>query len=210
MKAMDILEALTDMDDDLLLRAEETPPKPMIAKPKTVRHILAACLPLVLILTIWLTIGTTATKPKLRWTVRHRSYEVTWLFKDGVDFGDEDCSYEPLWIPEGYVFDRSYEMEAGRDLTYRSSDDDTKYFSFRYIHITDKETQHYSNLPMGSYETQTVEINGMPGEQYTYVKTPTSGMLLWIDETACVVFVLDYDDLTATQAQQIAKSVAPQ
>ena len=51
MKATDIMEALTDMDDDVLMRAEMDPPKRHILLLRSLRSAAAACLVLALILT---------------------------------------------------------------------------------------------------------------------------------------------------------------
>ena len=49
MKATDILEALTDMDDDVLMRAEIDPPRRHIILLRSIRSAAAACLVFVLV-----------------------------------------------------------------------------------------------------------------------------------------------------------------
>ena len=51
MKATDILEALTDMDDDVLMRAEMDPPRRHILLLRSLRSAAAACLVLAVIFT---------------------------------------------------------------------------------------------------------------------------------------------------------------
>ena len=44
---------------------------------------------------------TFASETGLRWRVRYREDEVTWLFKDGMEQKGELPNYEPTWLPEG-------------------------------------------------------------------------------------------------------------
>lgn len=52
----------------------------------------------VLVFTSLIATDVIAMETGLRWTVRYRENEITWLFKDG-----ELPSYEPTWLPDGYV-----------------------------------------------------------------------------------------------------------
>lgn len=207
MRSLDILEELGNLEDNLLMRAETDPPRRHRILFRSLRSAAAACLVFALILTTLIVTNTFADEMGLRWRVRYREDKVTWLFKDGVEQEGDLPNYEPNWLPEGYVWDREY-WGATRDRTisYKNLNDDQSWIWVDYMQITDKETYYLSSLDKGTYEKETVEINGLPGELYTYVDDPDSGYLIWIDKHNCIVFLLGFDS-GADDAIKIAESV---
>ena len=207
MKATDIMEALTDMDDDVLMRAEMDPPRRHIILLRSLRSAAAACLIFALVITALIATDAFATETGLRWRVRYRENEVTWIFKDGIEQDDELPSYELTWLPEGYELSAdTLGPTLQRSISYKNPGDDQGRVWFHYMQITDKETYHLGSLDEGTYEAESVEINGMPGELYTFVDEPDSGYLLWIDKRGCIVFLLDFDS-GVEDAIKIAESV---
>ena len=207
MKATDIMEALTDMDDDVLMRAEMDPPRRHILLLRSLRSAAAACLIFALLLATLIVTKTFADEMGLRWRVRYRENEVTWLFKDGMVQEGELPNYEPTWLPEGYVLDRSYDgIVRDRMIDYKNPDNDQSWILFNYMQITDKEIYYLSSLDKGTYEVKSIEISGMPGELYTFVDEPDRGYLLWINKRNCIVFLLHFD-IGAEDAIRIAESV---
>lgn len=208
MRSLDILEELGNLDDELLLRAEMDPPRRHILLLRYIRSAAAACLVFALILTTLIVRNTFADEMGLRWRVRYRENEVTWLFKDGMEQEGDLPNYEPTWLPEGYVLERTYDgIVRDRMMDYKNLDNDQSWILFSYMHIHDKEIYYLSSLDKGTYEVENVEINGMPGELYTFVDEPDSGYLLWIDKRNCIVFLLNFD-IGAEDAVKIAESVA--
>lgn len=207
MKATDILEALTDMDDDVLMRAEIDPPRRHIVLLRSLRSAAAACLVFALVITALIATDAFASETGLRWRVRYRENEVTWLFKDGIEQEGDLPNYEPTWLPEGYVLDREYWWPTReRTMHFENDHDAQSRVWYEYMQITDTQTCSFGTLDQGTYEKKTVEINGLPGELYTYVDDPESGQLIWIDKQSCIVFRL-YFHCGAEDALRIAKSV---
>ena len=207
MRSLDILEELGNLDDELLLRAETDPPRRHMILFRSLRSTAAACLVFALILTTLIVSKTFADEMGLRWRVRYREDEVTWLFKDGMEQEGELPNCEPTWLPEGYVLDRSYDgIVRDRMIDYKNPDNDQSWILFNYMQITDKEIYYLSSLDKGTYEVESIEINGMPGELYTFVDEPDRGYLLWIDKRNCIVFLLNFD-IGAEDAVKIAESV---
>lgn len=207
MKSFDILEALTDMDDDILLCAAEDPPKRHCVWLHAFRRVAAACLICALVFTALIATDAVAFETGLRWTVRYREDKVTWLFKNGIEQDGDLPSYEPAWLPDGYVWDREYSGPTReKNISYRNLYDEQSWIWLDYTQITDKETHYLSSLDKGTYEKETVEINGLPGELYTYVDDPDSGYLIWIDKDNYMVFLLGFDS-GAEDAIRIAESV---
>ena len=207
MKATDIMEALTDMDDDVLMRTEIDPPRRHIILLRSIRSAAAACLVFALVITALIATDAFASETGLRWRVRYREDEVTWLFKDGMEQEGELPNYEPTWLPEGYVWDRTHDgIVRDRMIDYKNPDNEQSWILFNYMQITDKEIYYLSSLDKGTYEVESIEINGMPGELYTFMDKPDKGYLLWIDKRNCIVFLLNFD-IGAEDAVKIAESV---
>ena len=207
MRSLDILEELGNLDDELLLRAETDPPRRHMILFRSLRSTAAACLVFALILTTLIVSKTFADEMGLLWRVRYREDEVTWLFKDGMEQEGELPNYEPTWLPEGYVLDRSYDgIVRDRMIDYKNPDNDQSWILFNYMQITDKEIYYLSSLDKGTYEVESIEINGMPGELYTFVDEPDRGYLLWIDKRNCIVFLLNFH-IGAEDAVKFAESV---
>lgn len=108
MKATDIMEALTEMDDEVLMRAEIDPPKRHMILLRSFRNAASAYLIFVLVITTLIATDAIASETGLRWRVRYRENEVTYLFKDGIDRDGDLPNYEPTWLPEGYELNRDY------------------------------------------------------------------------------------------------------
>ena len=207
MKSTDILEALTDMDDDVLMRAEMDPPRRHILLLRSLRSAAAACLVLALIFTTLTATNTFADEMGLRWRVRYREDEVTWLFKDGMEQEGELPNYEPTWLPEDCEVRSDYWGPArDRSIGYKNPNDPEEWLWFDYMQITDKEIYYLTSLDKGTYEKESVEINGMPGELYTFLDDPDSGKIIWIDKRNCIVFLLNFNS-GVEDGLKIAKSV---
>lgn len=207
MKATDIMEALTDMDDDVLMRAEMDPPRRHIILLRSLRSAAAACLILAVVLTTLIVTNTAADEMGLRWRVRYREDEVTWLFKDGVEQDGDLPNYEPTWLPEGCEVRSDYRGPArDRSIGYKNPNDPEEWLWFDYMQITDKEIYYLSSLDKGTYEKEAVEINGLPGELYTFLDDPDKGKIIWIDKRNCIVFLLQFNS-GVEDGLKIAKSV---
>lgn len=207
MKATDIMEALTDMDDDVLMRAEIDPPRRNFVLLRSFRSAIAACLILALCITTAIVTDTFASETGLRWRVRYREDEVTWLFKDGMEQEGDLPNYEPTWLPEGCEVRSDYRGPArDRSIGYNNPNATHGLMWFDYMQITDKEIYYLTSLDKGTYEKEAVEINGLPGELYTFLDDPDSGKIIWIDKHNCIVFLLSFNS-GAEDGLKIAKSV---
>ena len=207
MKATDIMEALTDMDDDVLMRAEMDPPRRHILLLRSLRSAAAACLVFALAITTLIVTNTFADEMGLRWRVRYREDEVTWLFKDGMEQEGEPPNYEPTWLPEGCEVRSDYWGPArDRSIGYNNPNATHGLLWFDYMQITDKEIYYLTSLDKGTYEKEAVEINGLPGELYTFLDEPDSGKIIWIDKRNCIVFLLNFKS-GVEDGLKVAKSV---
>lgn len=206
MNAFELFEALTDIDDEQLLQADEKVP---VKKPRRMWHgLIAACLALVLTMTAWL--GTTAINQDttMRYTIRYRENRVTYLCKASAYRVGEMPQYEPGWIPEDYVLDRTnLDMEQERSVTYRSTRIPQDYICLEYEQITGRYTLNLYTLPMGSYERYEVSIKGLPGQLYLYTDMRSGGELIWLDEENRMIFRIMFPEKDPTDALKMANSI---
>lgn len=207
MRSFDILEELGNLDDDLLMRAETDPPRRHMILFRSLRSAAAACLIFALILTTLIVTNTFADEMGLRWRVRYREDEVTWLFKDGMEKEGELPNYEPTWLPENCEVRSDYWGPArDRSIGYNNPNAPHGLLWFDYIQITDKEIYYLTSLDKGTYEKEAVEINGLPGELYTFLDDPDKGKIIWIDKHNCIVFLLTFNS-GVEDGLKIAESV---
>ena len=207
MRSLDILEELGNLDDELLMRAETDPPRRHRIIFRSLRSAAAACLVFALILTTLIVTNTFADEMGLRWRVRYREDEVTWLFKDGMEQEGDLPNYEPTWLPEGCEVRSDYWGPArDRSIGYNNPNAPHGLLWFDYIQITDKEIYYLTSLDKGTYEKEAVEINGLPGELYTFLNDPDKGKIIWIDKHNCIVFLLTFNS-GVEDGLKIAKSV---
>lgn len=207
MRSLDILEELGNLDDELLLRAETDPPRRHMILFRSLRSAAAACLVFALILTTLIVTNTFADEMGLRWRVRYREDEVTWLFKDGMEQEGELPNYEPTWLPENCEVRSDYWGPArDRSIGYNNPNAPHGLLWFDYIQITDKEIYYLTSLDKGTYEKEAVEINGLPGELYTFLDDPDKGKIIWIDKHNCIVFLLTFNS-GVEDGLKIAESV---
>ena len=161
---------------------------------RSLRSAAAACLFFALILTTLIVTNTFADEMGLRWRVRYREDEVTWLFKDGMEQEGDLPNYEPTWLPEGCEVRSDYWGPArDRSIGYNNPNAPHGLLWFDYIQITDKEIYYLTSLDKGTYEKEAVEINGLPGELYTFLDDPDKGKIIWIDKHNCIVFLLTFN-----------------
>ena len=207
MRSLDILEELGNLDDDLLLRTETDPPRRHTILFHSLRSAAAACLVFALILTTLIVTNTFADEMGLRWRVRYREDEVTWLFKDGMEQEGDLPNYEPTWLPEGCEVRSDYwGPTRDRSIGYNNPNAPHGLLWFDYIQITDKEIYYLTSLDKGTYEKEAVEINGLPGELYTFLDDPDKGKIIWIDKHNCIVFLLNFNS-GVEDGLKIAESV---
>lgn len=208
MNSFDILDALTDMDDDLLLFAESDPPKRQYGMPRFFRYLTAACLTVVLVMATWLVTDAVSLGPNLRWTVRYREDKVTFLMKVREVPEGEPPVYELGWLPEGYEKVRdSWFGHRERLVSFRKGEDETKYIAFSYRQIDHDTRYYFTGLPAGSYEKETVDVNGMAGELYRYIDGRRGGKLVWFDEDEGIMFVLGSQDCEMDEVLKAAQNV---
>lgn len=208
MNANDILVALTDMDDDVLMRAEIDPPRRKTILLHHLKRAAAACVALVLVFGVWLGMEAIAADRYLQWKIRYREDEILYLLKSGADEDMAVPCFEPTWLPDGYALlkDR-WGQYRDRDLVYQNTEDPDKMVWFHYVQITKPDRYYFSDLDLGSYEAKKVEINGHEGELYTFHDDPFRGRLVWIHREQFTILIIDFDELTAEEAIHIAESV---
>lgn len=213
MNSFDILDALTDMEDDVLLRAESEPPRRSSVLRRTVRYAAAACMAVVLLVTALLATDTVALDSRPRWTVRYRESGVTYLFKGGTKYMDRTGIYVPTWLPEGYqitldTWDYDAQPDTGsRSLVYGAPDDPRDSIWFSCDQIPYRGSMTFSDLTLGSYTLEQVDIGGIRGDLYIPNDEPDICTLVWLDTENSMMFVMHFPADDTEAALQMARSV---
>lgn len=209
MKAFDLLEALTDIQDEDLTDAGQSPKPRHHSRQRRFRYLTAACLTVILVMSVWMVTVANDQDTTMRWTVRYRQQYVTYLCKTQAEWGNALPLYQPMSIPDGYKLERVIEIteNRARTFTYRSTEDPRNYISLSYDQVTDQYRQRLYTLPMGSYERHDVTIGTLPGQLYLYTDKRTGGELVWLDVENCMIFHLRFDEEDTTPPLEMAKSV---
>ena len=125
-------------------------------------------------------------------------------FFDGQPGDEEPASYYPGWMPDGYVYEATLEIDGGEIYIFTNSDGAIAQFSY-----TTSATTSSVFVENADYEYQEVVINGMLGELYISPSKHTRSELLWIDSTSntlfCISAIADADDLIKA-AESVTKN----
>ena len=207
MNAFTLLEALTDVDDVQLLEAEEK--GPVKKHWQQLWHgVIAACL--VLVLTVTLCAGAMAfhQDTTMRYTVRYRENRVTYLCKARSYLVGRMPQYEPLWVPEGYVLNGTFsDEEREKHMSYVNTHVPTDYISITYTQIVGEYKLDLYTLPIGSYERHEITVNGLTGQLYLYTDMRSGGVLIWQDEENRILFRMNFPDKDPSDAIKMANSI---
>ena len=209
MNAFTLWEALTDVDDAQLLEADEKGP---VKKPRRqLRHgLIAACLALVLTMTLCAGAMAVHQDTTMRYTVRYRENRVTYLCKARAYLVGRMPQYEPLFLPEGYVLNVVFSFDERENcMSYVNTHTKTDYISITYTRIVGEYKLDLHTLPQGSYEHHEVMVNGLPGQLYLYTDMRSGGELIWLDEENRILFRMNFPDKDPTDALKIANSIQP-
>ena len=150
MNAFTLWEALTDVDDTQLLEADEKGP---VKKPqRQLRYgLIAACLALVLTMTLCAGAMAFHQDTTMRYTVRYRENRVTYLCKARAYLVGRMPQYEPLWVPEGYVLNGTFsDEEREKHMSYVNTHVPTDYISITYTRIVGEYKLDLYTLPQGA------------------------------------------------------------
>ena len=207
MNAYTLLEALTDVDDVQLLESERK--GPVKKHWRQLGHgVIAACL--VLVLTMTLCAGAMAfhQDATMRYTIRYRENRVTYLCKARSYLVGRMPQYEPLWLPEGYVPNGTFsDEEREKHMSYINTHASTDYISITYTQIVGEYTLNLYTLPQGSYKRYDVTVNAQPGQLYLYTDMRSGGELVWLDEENRILFRLNFPDKDPADAMKMANSI---
>lgn len=216
MNAFDLMEALTDMDDEVLRRAETMPPRPTRTRPRWLRGAAAACLVMVLLLAPLAVVKVTAGDIHIRYTVRYHQGQVIYTFRGGQYVSGPIANYEPTWLPEGYYM-------VDRETSYGITEEDSPdrcYITFNncdsvgnavwldYQIVRNTYGCSFRLPDEGNYTVQEVEIGDCAGNLYTFGSgEDCNGLLIWVDREDSVIFSILFCKISPADALKLARSV---
>lgn len=115
-------------------------------------------------------------------------------FFEGQPKYEEPASYYPGWMPGGYVYEATLEIDGGEIFIFTNSDGAIAQFSY-----STNTTTSSIFVESVDYEYQKVLINGMVGDLYISPNDHTRSELLWRDSANdtlfCISAIADADDL---------------
>lgn len=138
--------------------------------------------------TTWLTVDTHAREKLFRWT--KETFENMFVYHiDGGNIEKEYCGYEPTWLPEGFVLvDSDHSDEFGFDYYYYENAETGQVF---YINCNFMKDSAMTITQHGAEEPTIHDINGNQGKFYQPDEISGSSSLVWVDENAAVVFIIE-------------------
>lgn len=212
MNPMELMQALTDMDDDVLLRAELDPPRKRTVVPRFLRYASAACLMLLLVLWVVVPIHTDAGDNALKWTLSLESDGFAYEFWNSPQPEQSPPYYAPTWVPEGFELSEVRTFD-GRDRTlhYRmpldAAEQTWEHLSLSYYYVGKGSSFSYSvGESFGRYTLEKVTIGTLEADHYHY--EAGIGYLIWIDPEEQIYFALQYDKVCgANNALRLARSI---
>lgn len=206
MKAFDIMEALTDVDDAALLRAEQDPPRHRAAFSGFLRYAAAACLGLVLVIMIIVPIHTDARDNKLSWTLEVDEDGFGYEFWDKSQPEQSPPNYAPTWVPEGFQLIETMTFD-GRDRTLLYWLPEQEHLSFSCDYVGKGSSYTYSvGKSYGDLTLEQVMVGPFEADHYRYEHG--NGYLIWVDPDQQLFFVLAYGKICgAENALRIARSI---
>lgn len=138
--------------------------------------------------TTWLTVDTHAREKLFRWT--KETFENMFVYHiDGGNIEKEYCGYEPTWLPEGFVLvDSDHSDEFGFDYYYYENAETAQVF---YINCNFMKDSAMTITQHGTEEPTIHDINGNQGKFYQPDEISGSSSLVWVDENAAVVFIIE-------------------
>lgn len=213
MKSFDILEELGNLDDEILIHAQEDPPPKQVVWLRAFRSAAAACLICMLAFTALLATDVIAFESGLRWTVRYREDYVIYLFKGGTEYMNRTGTYVPTWLPDGYQRELdTWEHDAKPDIgsriqTFADPANPQRSIWFEYNQIPYRGTMTFSDLSEGTYTKETVDIGGIQGDLYITNDGSSIGTLIWIDTEISMMFVMHFSAEDTETALRVARSV---
>lgn len=138
--------------------------------------------------TTWLTVDTHAREKLFRWT--KETFENMFVYHiDGGNIDKEYCGYEPTWLPEGFTLaDSDHSDEFGFDYYYYENAETAQVF---YINCNFMKDSAMTITQHGTEEPTIHDINGNQGKFYQPDEISGSSSLVWVDENAAVVFIIE-------------------
>lgn len=138
--------------------------------------------------TTWLTVDTHAREKLFRWT--KETFENMFVYHiDGGNIDKGYCGYEPTWLPEGFTLaDSDHSDEFGFDYYYYENAETAQVF---YINCNFMKDSAMTITQHGTEEPTIHDINGNQGKFYQPDEISGSSSLVWVDENAAVVFIIE-------------------
>ena len=207
MNSWELFEAMTELEDDTILTAAQTPPRRRLRFRPMLRHLCAACVALALLFTGMVVFDAEAGDATMRWTRRIREDRVYYVFWNSPGETPEGAPpYAPTWLPEDYALTTDWSDESKHSFIWSHRDNEMESIWFSCSYVGDGH-QHGYGLEEGTYTRNSLVINGIEADHYMETDTG-GGWLVWIDRKEQILFAVSYHNGAAFEdALRLAESV---
>lgn len=212
MNSWELFEAMTDLEDDTILSAAQTPRRRRMRVRPLLRHLCAACTILALVLWVVVPMHTDAGDNALDWTLTLEDDGFAYEFWNSPQPEQSPPNYAPTWVPEGFELSEVHTFD-GRDRTlhYRmlldASEQIWEHLSLSYFYVGKGSSFSYgSDGSFGSFTLEQVMIGTHKADHYRYEHG--NGYLIWVAPDQQLYFELEYGNICgAENALRIAQSI---
>lgn len=153
----------------------------------------------------WLSVDAHAREKLFQWA--REAFGSLFVYRiDGSNIEKEYCGYEPTWLPEGFVLaDRDHSDEFGFDYYYYENAETDQVF---YINCNFMKNSAMTITQHGTEGSTIHDINGNQGKFYQPDEISGSSSLIWVDENAAVVFIIE-GNISEQEMLHISRGVIP-
>ena len=140
--------------------------------------------------TSWLAVDAQARTALFQWAREVYEDSVVYRFFNERQDGQGLPVYRPAWLPEGYRQTDVITTDTVHTVVYQNEQDPADGFLLDYYRYSE---DGYLALLWEDSEYECVEllVNGMPAQFYYSLNEDQTNDLIWVDETAGIVFSLN-------------------
>lgn len=171
-------------------------------QPRILRSVASILLVILLGFSSVLAVSVEAREAVFGW-VREQYESFYEYFFEGQPKNDEPVSYYPEWMPDGYEYETSFEIDGGMIYIFTNSSGAIAQFSY-----SNNSVESSIFIETANYEHHIVQINGQIGDLYIAPDDQTRNELIWQSHDGTVLFSISAmaseDDLVKV-AESIVK-----
>ncbi len=117
--------------------------------------------------------------------IRRQSEYFSEYFYEGRQNSGTTTRYAPGWMPDGYAYEKTLEIDGGEIFLFKNADGAIAQFSY-----TTAQADASLFIELADYQYQQVLIDGLTGDLYIAPDDSLRSELVWRDQTGQTLFSL--------------------